>query len=182
MAQTIIGVFNNRQNADMAISSLNDAGYSPQDISIVAKDEVLVTTSEGNKGTQMASGAATGAATGGVVGALAGLLVGLTAITIPGVGPLLVGGPIATALGLTGTAAATASGAVTGILAGGVIGALTGLGIPEEDARVYEREINHGGVLVAVPTSVLTDTEAEDIMRAHNATQISRLDLSPDMT
>lgn len=181
MAQTIIGVFSNRTDAENAISRLNDSGYSPQDISIVAKDEVITTQPDDSSGSQMASGAAAGAATGGVVGALAGLLVGISAVTIPGIGPLLIGGPIATALGLTGAAATTATGAVTGLLAGGIIGALTSLGIPQEDARVYEREINQGGVLVAVPTSVLTDGQAEEIMRSSNATQVSRLDLNPNV-
>jgi hypothetical protein len=75
----------------------------------------------------------TGAGIGGVVAAAAALLV-------PGFGPVIAGGVLATVLG----------GAAVGAAAGGILGALTGMGIPEEEARYYETAFNEGRILVTV--------------------------------
>ncbi|WNN87925.1 DUF1269 domain-containing protein [Gloeocapsopsis dulcis] len=69
---------------------------------------------------------------------------------IPGVGPFLAGGTIATTL----------AGAGIGAAAGGIVGALTGLGIPEEDAKAYSDRVSHGDYLVFI------EGTAADIDRA----------------
>lgn len=175
MASMILGVFSTRENADAAIAELRDSGYDPKHISIIMKNmdnnETVVNNAAGT-GSNVAGGAASGATTGGVVGALAGLLVGIGAIAIPGVGALLIGGPLAAALGLTGAAATTVSGALTGALAGGLIGALVGLGVPEEDAKVYQQRIEAGGILVAVPAKTGESADAKDILATNGADQI----------
>jgi hypothetical protein len=61
-------------------------------------------------------------------------------IAIPGLGPLLVAGPIIAAL----------TGVGSGGVVGGIIGALAGLGIPEYEAKRYEGRIKLGGLLVSV--------------------------------
>jgi hypothetical protein len=172
MANMVLGVFANRTEAEDAIDDLKDAGYNPKDISIVMKDTAEGQAVASNTGANVASGAATGATTGGVIGALAGLLVGIGAIAVPGVGALLIGGPLAAALGLTGAAASTVSGAVTGALAGGLLGALMGLGIPEEDAKVYEQQVKAGGILVAVPAREGEGSDARNILEDDGAQQV----------
>ncbi|MEO6509212.1 MAG: general stress protein [Patescibacteria group bacterium] len=172
MSSMVIGVFSNRTNAESALEELKDTGYNAKDISIVMKDTAEAQEVASSTGSNVAGGAATGATTGGVIGALAGLLVGIGAIAIPGLGALLIGGPIAAALGLGGAAASTVSGAVTGALAGGLLGALMGLGIPEEDAKVYEQRVQAGGILVAVPARTGEGTEAREILENNGAEQI----------
>lgn len=176
MADLVLGIFATRDTADDAIDDLKDAGYDPKDISIVMRDSEGAQQVETGDGSNITGGAASGAVTGGVIGGLAGLLIGIGAIAIPGVGAFLVGGPLAAALGLTGAAATTATGAATGALAGGLLGALMGLGIPENEARVYEERINKGAILVAVPAeprdkgdakAILTDNGAEQIKVVH---------------
>ncbi len=98
-------------------------------------------------------------------------MIGIGAIAIPGIGGLLIGGPLAAALGLTGAAAATVSGAVTGALAGGLVGGLVGLGVPEETAKVYENRIREGGVLIAVAARE-GDDEAHAVLEEHGADEI----------
>ena len=68
------------------------------------------------------------------------LLAGVGALAIPGVGPIIAGGALASTL----------AGAGIGAAAGGIIGALAGMGVPEEDARHFERGFQQGGVLVTV--------------------------------
>ncbi len=170
--KTALGMFANRSDAEGAIDHLKTAGYDAKGMSIIMKDSGEAHEVANSTGANVTAGAVSGATTGGVIGGIAGLLIGIGAIAIPGIGALLIGGPLAAALGLTGAAATTASGAVTGAVAGGLIGALMGLGVPEEDAKVYEERIKEGGILLAVPTRGEDDTQAEEIMKDHHADQI----------
>ncbi len=172
MAQTLLGVFAGRGDAEGAINALEADGYNPKDISIMMRNSDEAQVVAENTGANVAEGAVSGATTGGVLGGLAGLLIGIGAITIPGVGALLIGGPLAAALGLGGAAATTVSGAVTGALAGGLVGALVNLGVPEEDARVYEQRIKEGAILVAVPVREGRESEARQILEDHGADQV----------
>jgi uncharacterized membrane protein len=176
MPETVLAVFSNRDNAEMAIEDLQSEGYNPKDISIVMRDREEAEGVARDTGSNVAAGAVSGATTGGVVGAITGLLVGIGAIAIPGIGGVLIGGPLAAALGLTGAAATTVSGAATGAVAGGLIGALMGLGVPEEEARVYEERIKAGEIMIAVPTRG-RGREVESILSDHGADQIRTVDM-----
>ena len=151
-----IGVFSHRRDAEVAITELRDAGFSLNSVSIIAKDtngqgiagvDVDRNVGTGNKADD---GAKAGAATGGVVGGLTGLLVGLGTLAIPGIGPVIAGGAVATAL------ATTLAGGAIGAAAGSIVGALVGLGIPEDKARVYGDRFKRGDYLI-----ILDGTEAE---------------------
>lgn len=180
MGKMVLGIFFNRADAEDAISRLEEEGYDPKDISIVMKDQAKGEEMQENTGARVAEGAVSGATTGGVIGALAGLLVG-TGI-IPGLGVLLIGGPIAAALGLTGAAATTVSGAVTGALAGGLLGVLTGFGLSREDARIYEDRIKEGGILLAVPTRRGHENEVRIILEDYNADQVKTIESVDDLS
>jgi len=153
MARLVLGVFTERNGAEEGITRLENSGYNPKDISIMMRDKHEAHDIADNTGASVVEGTLSGAATGGVLGALAGLFVATG--VIPGLGAILIGGPLAAALGLTGAAATTVSGAATGVIAGGVLGALTSLGLSDEDARVYEESIKEGGILLAVPARLV---------------------------
>jgi len=176
MAQMILSTFSEKTHAEDAINDLEKRGFNPKDISIVMKSTEEATTVVENTGASVADGMTAGATTGGVIGGLTGLLIGIGAIVVPGIGGLLIGGPIASALGLTGAAATTISGAVTGALAGGLLGALVGLGVPEEEARVYEDTVKTGGILVMVPVEEKTPYVA-DVLSAHGADNVHTVDM-----
>lgn len=171
--KTIIGVFNNKSDAEMAIGGLREHNIADSDISYVsAHSETVQTVEGGDSGDDsgVAEGASAGAVTGGVVGAIAGLAVANG--VLPGLGTLFVAGPIATALGLTGAAATTAAGALTGAAAGGLIGALTGLGASEEEARGYEERIKSGGTLVAATIGDEDEGGVRHVFEKNNAEEI----------
>lgn len=172
MDKTVFGIFADREHAESAINELESKGFNTKDISIIMRDQNEAKEIHHNTGANVAGGAASGATTGAVVGGIAGLLVGIGAITIPGIGGILIGGPIATALGLTGAAASTTTGALTGALAGGLLGALVSLGVPENEAREYETSVREGGILVAVAASGTMVQEASSILEQHNASQV----------
>lgn len=176
----IFGVFTERENAENAINELENGGFDPKNISIVMKDTDDAKVIQNNTGANVAEGATAGATTGAVAGGLAGLLIGIGAIAIPGVGALFIAGPLVTALGLTGAAASTIAGATTGALAGGLIGALIKLGIPEEDAKVYEDRVKSGAILVAVPEMEGRHKEVSIILTDEGAEQVKTVDLKED--
>ena len=77
---------------------------------------------------------------------------------IPVIGPVIAGGTLAVIL-------ANAAG---GAAIGGLLGALTGAGIPEEEARYYQGEFEAGRTLVTVTADGRYD-EAVVILRRHGA-------------
>lgn len=117
------------------------------------------------------------AKTGGIIGGILGLLVGLGVLSIPGIGLLFITGPIATALGVTGLAGATASGALTGSLVGGIAGALKEIGVDESLAVKYEEDIKNGSLFVGVKAKEGETAKIKDIFRNNGADHISDLQL-----
>ena len=166
-ARRAIGVFSHRQDAEAALTELRDAGFSMSQVSLIAKDgdrnnPVGGVNTQTDVGNQAGKSATAGAVTGGALGGLGGLLVGLGALAIPGVGPVIAGGALATAL------ATTAAGGAIGAAAGGITGGLVGLGIPEANARAYNDRINRGDYLVLVDGTEDELRRAEAILKRHN--------------
>src|SRR5688572_7445958 len=148
MMNTIVALYDDMDTAHEAVKALRDAGVDNSRISLVAQDAAgEYSKSLGKTKDDAGDGAATGAGVGAVVGGIGGLLVGLGALTIPGIGPVLAAGPLATAVSaLLGAGA----GAVAGGVAGGLLGALVDMGIPEEQAGYYAEGVRRGGALVTV--------------------------------
>jgi hypothetical protein len=179
MNYTVLGIFEDRDNVEEALLELDRNGYKGRDISIVMKDtkegeEVAMST-----GAKVTGGAATGATTGALIGGIAGLV---ASYMIPGLGAFFIGGPLAAALGLTGAAATTVSGAATGALAGGLLGALTGLGLSEEDARLYESRVKEGAILIAVPARTDEERDVEVILENYGAESIKSVAMPEETT
>jgi hypothetical protein len=157
-------VFADRDHAEAAIRELKDKHFTDQNIGYAYRDLEHGGKVHEQHGNQAGSGAATGAAAGGIVGGIVGLLVGLGALVIPGVGPVIAGGVLASTLGVAGTTAAVGAG--IGIVAGGILGALVGMGIPRHEAEYFEREFNEGRALVTVTAEGRAD-EAAYILEKH---------------
>lgn len=105
-----------------------------------------------------AEGAATGAGIGATLGGVAGLLAGLGLLAIPGIGPVVAAGWLAS----------TAAVAAAGGAAGGLIGALTQSGIGEREAHAYAEGIRRGGTLVTVRVPDADQAGVEAIMDGYN--------------
>jgi hypothetical protein len=144
----VAGLFRGRDAAVAAIEDLKAAGFRPEDVGVAMRDRNAQGELMEETGTKAPEGAGAGAVGGGVLGGLVGWLVGIGALAIPGIGPVIAGGALATAFGIAGGTAV--AGAGIGAVAGGLVGALVGMGIPEEEARHYERGVREGGVLVTV--------------------------------
>jgi uncharacterized protein (TIGR02271 family) len=138
--RTVVGLFHDQSDAERAIQRLKNAGFSEDQIGVAIKDRQQQQELIEGTGTQAAEGATAGAIGGGVLGGVIGLLAGVGALAIPGVGPIIAGG----------TLASTLAGAGIGAAAGGLLGALVGMGVPEEDARHFDQGFRAGGTLVTV--------------------------------
>ncbi|VTR95117.1 Uncharacterized protein OS=Singulisphaera acidiphila (strain ATCC BAA-1392 / DSM 18658 / VKM B-2454 / MOB10) GN=Sinac_4599 PE=4 SV=1 [Gemmata massiliana] len=153
---TTVGVFSTREAADRAIEELKSAGYEDKQIGLVAQDasgKTVKRDGSGARDTNAAEGAAIGAVAGGGALALGSLAVSFG--VIPVIGPILAMGPLAAAL-------VSAAG---GAAAAGVAGALIGWGIPEDDAKFYEGQVQAGKYLVTVECGQGED--ARDLLGRH---------------
>ena len=167
------GLYYSRDEAEAAVRALKHGGYDMDRISVIARDADQVAGQDTTKevGNKADEGATKGALTGGALGGLTGLLVGLGTLAIPGVGPILLAGEVATAL------ATTAAGAGIGAAAGGLIGALIGLGIPEEKAKIYSDRVGKGSFLVMVTGTGAEIDRAATIMRQHGVEEFDIYDI-----
>lgn len=143
----VTAMFNDRDSAERAYSTLNSRGYTGDDIHVIMSDkardthfgDTVVKTELGNKALE---GAGTGSAIGTTLGAVAGAVAAIgTNLILPGLG-LVIAGPLAAGLAGAGAGAAT----------GGIIGALIGAGIPEERAKIYEDGVKKGNIVLGVHT------------------------------
>ncbi len=155
---TVVGVFRDRDAAEQAIDELHRLGFTDGEIGFAVRgaDRVGGTTTTATEqprdtGSSALGGAIAGAGVGGIIAAAAALL-------IPGFGPVVAGGILATILG----------GAAVGAAAGGILGALISLGVPEEEAHYYEREFNEGRIIVTVKAGNRY-SQARDVLRRFGA-------------
>jgi hypothetical protein len=161
MSKLITGIFPTADSADRAVRDLAEAGFRPEDISVLMPE-----THEGHefkieKHTKASQGAATGAAIGGTVGAVAMGIAAIATVAVPGLA-FVAAGPIIAAL--TGLGA--------GAAAGGVTGALVGLGVPEHEAKLYNERLGKGGVLVGVHAEDDRTHDAERILTTAGADNV----------
>jgi hypothetical protein len=160
MKTTITRLFDRYDDANGALHDLIESGVAREDISIVANttDEDLL---DAHETSHAAEGAGTGAGIGGVIGGGAGLLAGLGVIAIPGLGPVVAAGWLAS------TAACLVAGAAAGAAAGGIVGALMESGESEHHANVYAEGVRQGGTLLTVRVDEQYGDEVRSVLDAH---------------
>jgi uncharacterized membrane protein len=172
--KTIVGLYDDLNDARNAVQELSQAGIQRDNINLVAHasaeeysryfdKEGRYVSSDDNVDSS-ASGAAAGAGVGAIIGALGGLVLGLSLIPIPGIGPIVAAGPLASAL----------TGAGVGAVVGGLIGALTGIGVPEEHAGYYAEGVRRGGSLVIVKTDATMLDRVSSILNRHNPVDVEQ--------
>lgn len=171
--KTVVGLFDDLGHAREAVNELKSRGFADREVSLVANASAeeyhrhFDTTTGAYRAdveVENHSGAGTGAGIGAVLGGLAGLLAGLSIITIPGIGPVLGAGPIASTL----------MGALAGGLVGGLLGALTDMGVPEEHAGYYTEGVRRGGTLVVVKTTAAQVDLATGVLQNHGPVDVEQ--------
>jgi len=140
MTQAITRLFDTHEDAAGAVRALEAAGVHHDSISLISNN----TDGRHDADNDAGEGAAKGATTGGLIGGGAGLLAGLGMLAIPGLGPVVAAGWLAS------TAVGALVGAVAGGATGGLLGTLKDAGHSDEEANVYAEGVRRGGSLVSV--------------------------------
>lgn len=187
--RVVIGVFRSRIAADNCFKALLRRGYLSSDINIlmtertrkqhyvfrpdeaedIAVDEfggIAFKTRAVDTGTEAGTKAVEGIGVGGTIGTAIGATLAAiaavgTSVVIPGLN-LIVAGPLVAAL----------TGGGAGALAGGLVGGLIGLGIPEQDAVVYNRALQEGGVVISVEGRPEDAQEIKALMIEYSGEQV----------
>jgi hypothetical protein len=175
MRRTITRTYDNYSDARAAITDLKAAGIPEERISVLAHDgqhsDEMLPDDETLPDDEMlpagGSSTGTGATVGATLGGGAGLLTGLGLMAIPGVGPLVAAGWLAT------MAAGAVSGAMAGAAAGGIVGALTDNGVDKKEAETYAEALRRGSTLVSVRVDEGSDAQVQSIMDRHNPTDLT---------
>jgi uncharacterized membrane protein len=161
MNDSVVAIYPSHASAEVGIKELQKSGFDMKKLSIVGRDYHTDEHVVGyyNVGDRMKLWGKAGAFWGG----LWGLLFGSAFFWIPGLGPLLVAGP------LVAWIVAALEGAV---IVGGLsaVGAgLYGIGIPKDSIVKYETAIKTGKFVLIVHGSEDEVTHAKEILHLTNA-------------
>jgi hypothetical protein len=148
-----VAAFTEIGEAESTVSKLIDGGVLAEKISVLAKDMQCEKQVHGFvTSCDVAKKTATGSAW---LGGLFGVLAGAAFIWVPGAGPLVVAGSLASTL-LGGV-----EGAVATAAAGGVLGWLGALGIEKKHILKFEDHLKAGKYLIVI-TGSIEDLEKAD--------------------
>lgn len=164
-ADSVVAVYHSHPEAEQAVKELQKAGIDMHALSIVAKeyhtDEHVV--GYYNTGDRMKRWGKVGAFWGGFWG----LLFGSAFFAIPGIGPLLVAGPLV----------AWIVGALEGAVVVGGVGALGAglfsMGIPKDSVLEYEAAVKSDKFLLVVNGGTAEVAKAKEVLAATEPAHIN---------
>ena len=160
--QVVLAIFDDRARAEAAVQALSERGITRDQLSVLFRhDDVNITSEEMVALDREAEATGTAVAFGGTVGGLAGLLGGLAVFSIPGIGPFLGVGVLATTIG----------GAALGAAAGERATHFKEFGMPDERSSRYGQALETGSVVLAVSAR-----NAEEVMAAREALALQQAD------
>jgi uncharacterized membrane protein len=168
---SVVAVYNSHEQAAKAVEELRKAGIDVKKLSIVGKDfhtEEQV-TGYYNAGDRMKHWGKFGAFWGG----LWGLLLGSAFFVIPGVGPVLVAGPLVAWI-VAALEGAVVVGGLSAIGAG-----LYSIGIPKNSILKYDVALKEGQFLLVVHSTSDEVAKARDVIKTTDASQVDTHETQP---
>ncbi len=164
MTKTIVALYDDFSTAERVIDNLIEAGFTRDDISVMANDASGEYSSSLEDRDMVLDGDVS-AGEGAGFGAVIGTLIGVGVSLIPGIGPVIGAGPLAIAL-------TAGIGAAAGAITGGITAGLIDMGVDEDDAHIYAEGIRRGGTLVSLTTNDEWAERAETIMNRYHPVDI----------
>lgn len=137
---SVYGIFPDQTSISEAVNALRAVGFRTTDISILFPDNVGTKDFGHQKSSKAPEGAVAGGSAGAILGGMLGWFAGMGILTLHGLEPFAVAGPL---MGML-------SGLGLGMLAGSVTGAVTGASFPEYEAKRFAGRIRSGGILISV--------------------------------
>ncbi|MDP9172707.1 MAG: DUF1269 domain-containing protein [Planctomycetota bacterium] len=170
---SVVALFDHHSQAEHAVQKLQEASFDMKSLSIVGKgyhteENVVGYYSAGNRMKYWG-------AEGAFWGAIWGLLFGSAFFMIPGVGPLIVAGPLVAWI-VAALEGAVVVGGVSAIGAG-----LYSIGIPKKSILLYETKLKAGAFMLVVHGTPEEVTRAKAILATTGAleTQLHLTDAVP---
>jgi hypothetical protein len=156
ITNSVVAIYDTHEQAERAIKELQEGGVDRKSLSIAAKDTHTDEHVVGyyNAGDRMKYWGKVGAFWGGFWG----LLFGSAAFAIPGIGPLLVAGPLVGWI-IAGLEGAAVVGGVSAIGAG-----LVSIGIPKDSVLKYEVALKTDKFILVVHGTAVEVAKAKDII------------------
>ena len=155
-SSAVVAIYDNHEGAEQAVKQLQEAGVDMKSLSIVGKnthtDEHVI--GYYNTGDRMKYWGKLGAFWGGFWG----LLFGSAMFAIPGLGPILVAGPLVGWI-VAGLEGAVVVGGVSAVGAG-----LVGIGIPKDSILEYDTALKTDKYLLVVNGTSAEVARARDII------------------
>ncbi len=153
---SVVAIFESHDQAEAAIRELQKDGFDMKKLSIVGKDYHTEEHVVGyyTTGDRMLYWGKVGAFWGGFWG----LLFGSAFFWVPGVGPLLVGGPLVMSI-IAALEGAAVTGGITALGAG-----LCSLGIPKNSILQYETQVKNGKLLLVAHGTADEVQHAKDLL------------------
>ena len=166
MSDAVVAVYDSHAAAEEAVGKLSAASFDIKQISIIGKDYHTEENVVGyyTTGDRMKSWGRFGAFWGGIWG----LLFGAGVFLIPGIGPVLVGGPFLAAI-VGALESAVVVGGLSAVAAG-----LVSQGIPKQSAIKYEAEIKADKFVVVVHGTPEEAERAQVILTATTPVSIEK--------
>jgi hypothetical protein len=152
----VVAIYKSHAEAETAVKELQHSGFDMKKLSIVGRDYHTDEHVVGyyNTGDRMKHWGKLGAFWGGIWG----LLFGSAFFLIPGVGPLLIAGPLVSWI-VGALEGAVVVGGLSALGAG-----LYGMGIPKDSILRYEMAIKSGKFVVIAHGSAVETTHAREII------------------
>ncbi len=157
----VLGLFETETGAASAARALRELGLPRERVSIVARthavEGLLADVSGGSPGSEIED-----SNTASRAGELGAYVIAAVAIVLPGIGPIVAGGPLAADLG-----------EAAGHLAGGVGKALEHAGLDAARAHQWESRVGRGAVLVGAHVAPDGAAGASEVLTRHGASETS---------
>jgi hypothetical protein len=150
----VIQGYATEEKAVRAIRALQDRGFGPERIAVLARHSAQADRIASETGAAPLKVVHDGRVAGSLFGGSVGVLVGFLAMVLPGIG---------VALGTATLVVATLVGAGAGTVGGALLGAFGAIGVPEHEARRYVERFAAGDIIVVVDTGDRW-REAEEVL------------------
>lgn len=154
--QCVVAIYDSLDNARKAVQVLEQSQFPPDQVSLVTQS--IHTQVPEERTMQYGDQAEGNAGKGAGFGGLLGLLLGAPLLAIPGIGPVLLAGPLATA--------------ITGAIVGGFLGSMSGWGVHADHVREYEQRVRDGAILVVVNGTPQQLADAQRMLNESNAQEV----------
>jgi hypothetical protein len=159
----VLALFDNRASAARAAAALHTRGIAREDLSVVARnhdEEVEAARAmDATPGVEIEDSPAAAR-----LGELSAHVLAAMAIVMPGIGPVVAGGPLAAEFG-----------EAAGHAAGSLADRLHGAGLSRPDADLAEAAVIGGAWMLGVHVRSGSDADVAEVLRSSGATSVHHL-------